>query len=60
MAGDVRLLVRPAPPVVAAPAPVVWSPCPSCWGQRRLWTLRGDCYVPQTCGGCLGLGEVMA
>jgi hypothetical protein len=43
-----------------APAPR-WAPCPTCWGQRRIYQDRnGEGLVPDTCPGCLGLGEILA
>ena len=40
------------------PLPALWRPCPTCWGQRRIYeNPNGEGLVPQTCRGCLGLGE---
>jgi anti-sigma regulatory factor (Ser/Thr protein kinase) len=49
-----------SPPAVLAPPPS-WASCPTCWGQRRIFEDRnGGGLVPDTCPGCLGLGEILS
>lgn len=52
VAGDPRLLVRPAP------IALVWVPCATCWGQRQIIVQATDGRdYTTTCWTCRGIGE---